>query len=164
MKRHALWTVGALSALAAAALVGSPAWPQVKLGSETGTGLVGADVPTQLRAIKADPYRTPAAPACETVPAEIKQINAIVGPDIDTKAEAHKQDLASQGAGVARSLVPYGGVVRHLTGANKKDEEVREAVMAAYARRGFLRGIALDLKCQTAAPAARSKATPAKTR
>ena len=50
-------------------------------------------------------------------------------------------------------MVPYGGVVRFVTGANKKDKALRQAVLAGYARRGFLRGVELSLKCPTAAPA-----------
>jgi hypothetical protein len=129
---------------------GLPAQAQVKAGSESGLGLTGADVPQLLKDIKADPYKAPVAPACDTVPAEILAIGDLLGPDLDTPPEPvdKTRNLTSKGADVARGLVPYGGVVRFVTGANKKDKALREAVLAGYARRGFLRGVLLHLKCR----------------
>src|SRR3954463_15532545 len=79
--------IGAASAagLLAALLMtaASPAAAQVKPGSESGLGLTGADVPPLLQAIKAEPYKAPGAPACETVPAEIQAIGDLIGPDVD---------------------------------------------------------------------------------
>lgn len=161
MSKAAAWAVcGVLFAASAAQA-------QVKPGSDTGLGLSGADVPPLLAAIKADPYKAPAAPACDTVPAEILAINDLLGPDLDTPPETDdtKKSLASKSAGVARSLVPYGGVVRFVTGANKKDKELREAIVAGYARRGFLRGLESNLKCHPdPPPAAHSKSKSAKPR
>jgi hypothetical protein len=136
---------------------------QVRPGSESGLGLSGADVPPLLADIKAEPYKAPAAPACDTVPAEILAINDLLGADLDApppEPEDTKKSLFSKSEGLARSLVPYGGVVRFVTGANKKDKELREAIMAGYARRGFLRGIEINLKCHPDPPPGDS--TPAK--
>jgi hypothetical protein len=139
---------------------------QLKAGADTGTGLSGADVPQVLKDIKADPYKAPAAPACKSVPAEIQQISDLIGPDLDADAGGKDKSLVSRGEGVARSLVPYRGVVRFVTGANKKDDELRDAIMAGVARRGFLRGVELDLKCNQPDPPpadpARSAAKPHK--
>jgi hypothetical protein len=155
-------TAQAFGLLMAGLLVagGGAAWAQVKPGSESGLGLSGADVPPLLAAIKAEPYKAPAAPACDTVPAEILAISELLGADLDApppEPEDSKKSLMSKSEGVARSLVPYGGVVRFVTGANKKDKELREAVLAGYARRGFLRGLQLNLKCHPDAPVAHSK-------
>jgi hypothetical protein len=163
MRNATSWAVCAV--LAAAGLAGAAA-AQVKPGSETGLGLSGADVPALLAAIKADPYKAPATPACDTVPAEILAIDDLLGPDLDTPPETDdKKSLASRSAGVARSLVPYGGVVRFVTGANKKDKELREAIVAGYARRGFLRGLESNLKCHAdPPPTAHSKSRSVKPR
>ena len=122
-------------------MASAAAHAQVKPGSESGLGLTGADVPPLLAAIKTEPYKAPAAPACDTVPAEILAIDDLIGADLDTppEPEDNKKSLISKGEGLARGLVPYGGVVRFVTGANKKDKELREAVpSAAAARRRFL--------------------------
>jgi len=148
---------------AALAALTAPAWAQVKPGSETGLGLTGADIPQLLKDIKAEPYKAWAAPACDTIPAEIAAINDLIGRDVDyvlpkTDATTDMQQKAMKGgASMVRGLVPYGGVVRFVTGANKKDDALREAILAAYARRGFLRGVQASLKCPAPAPAAESK-------
>ncbi len=165
MMKAACWAVCGFLLAASAAQAQEPVQP----GSDTGLGLTGADVPPLLAAIKADPYKAPAAPACDTVPAEILAINRVLGPDLDTPPpEAGKESLTQKSEGVARSLVPYGGVVRFVTGANKKDKELRDAVVAGYARRGFLRGLEANLKChpdpapEAKPPAAHPKPKPAK--
>jgi hypothetical protein len=169
MGRGAAWTVGLLAALTVGAA--GVARAQVKPGSESGLGLAGADVPPLLATIKADPYKTPAAPACDTVPAEILAINELIGADLDTPPppEDSKKSLLSKGADVARGLVPYGGIVRFATGAGKKDKALREAVLAGYARRGYLRGLEANLKChpdppppEPAPPAAKPRSKSAK--
>ena len=154
MAKAAFRSRDALAAICAALVTAGAAQAQVKPGSETGLGLSGADVPPLLATIKADPYKAPESPACDTVPAEILAINDLLGPDLDTPPEPddNKKSLVSKGEGVARSLVPYGGVVRFVTGANKKDKELREAVVAGYARRGFLRGLESNLKCHPDPP------------
>jgi hypothetical protein len=162
MRRQAARRFGLLMMTACIA-AGGAALAQVKPGSESGLGLRGAEVPPLLATIKLAPYKAPDAPACDTVPAEILAIDDLLGDDLDAPPPApedSKKSLLSKGGDVARGLVPYGGVVRFVTGANKKDKDLREAVLAGYARRGFLRGVQLNLKCH-AAPAAADPA-PAK--
>ena len=158
--RRAMRGAGLAAAMAVAA---APAWAQVKPGSETGLGLTGAEIPPLLKDIKADPYRAAAAPACDTIPPDILAINALIGPDVDfvppkADASAEMQKKAMKGgASMVRGLVPYGGVFRFVTGANKKDDALREAVLAAYARRGFLRGVQASLNCPPPTPAVAAK-------
>lgn len=75
-------------------------------------------------------------------------------------------------AGV-RAVVPYGGVVRAITGAGKRDQALVNAALAGWERRGYLKGLAHSRGCrvgasatpaaavvQTAAPAAPVAAAP----
>jgi hypothetical protein len=145
--------------VAAAACVALPAQAQVKTGAESGTGLTGGEIPPLLKQIQADPYRPPAAPACQTAPAEIHEISKVIGPDFNsaTIPQTREEDYKERGAGVARSLIPYGGAFRAVSGADKKDKALREAVAAGVARRGFLRGIMLNTTCNAPPPAAKPK-------
>ena len=145
-----------LAGLIAAALAAASAQGQVKSGAESGTGLTGGEVPPLLKQIQADPYAPPATPACQTVPAEIQQITKIIGPDFNSPSvhQSREEDYKERGVGVARSLIPYGGAFRAVTGADKKDKALREAVGAGIARRGFLRGVALHMTCNAAPPPA----------
>jgi hypothetical protein len=152
------------AACGAAALFALSAHAQVKEGSETGTGLVGGEIPPLLKQIQTDPYRPPSAPACQTVPAEILEISKVIGPDFQSETVSKEESWTDRGVGAARGLIPYGGVVRFATGADKKDKALRAAVEAGFARRGFLRGVALNMTCNAPAPAkaAPAKAAPAK--
>ena len=143
----------AVAAALAGALVlaGGDSLGQVKPGTEQGLGLTGADVPPLLAKVEADPYRAPAPPACKTIAEELLALNAILGPDVDAEAAAKKNGSDMVG-GAIRGLVPYGGVVRFLTGARKKDRALMKAVMAGYARRGFLRGVEAGLTCAAPTP------------
>ena len=91
--------------VAAAACVALPAQAQVKTGAESGTGLTGGEIPPLLKQIQADPYRPPAAPACQTAPAEIHEISKVIGPDFNsaTIPQTREEDYKERGAGVARS-------------------------------------------------------------
>ena len=81
-------------------------------------------------------------------------------PDLDAQGPAQEKSLTDRGIQMARGMVPYGGVVRFVTGANKKDQELREAILAGYARRGYLRGLQANMTCAPEAPAAPEMAPP----
>jgi hypothetical protein len=159
-------TLLCLAGLFAAAVAAGPALAQVKAGSETGTGLTGGEIPPLLKQIQADPYRPPAQPACQTVPSEIHEISKVIGPDFNspTMPQTREEDYKERGAGVARSLIPYGGAFRAVSGADKKDKALREAVAAGVARRGFLRGISLNMTCNAPPPPAAASKPKAKAR
>lgn len=162
-----------LAAVLTGALAAAPAWSQTqtapaKPDSESSVGhvgntlgLTGQDVPPLLAQVKADPYKAPSAPACDTIPVEITQLSALIGPDIDAGTTEPDKSLTQRGMEAAKGFVPYSGVVRFMTGANKKDKEMREAVMAGFARRGFLRGMEVNMKCHEPPAATAADATPA---
>jgi hypothetical protein len=67
-----------------------------------------------------------------------------------------------------RSVLPYGGIIRFITGASKKEHELVDAALAGWERRGFLKGVARNRGCGpyakpvvAQAPAADTAATPA---
>lgn len=118
---------------------------------------MGPDIPAVLKAVAADPYKAPAEPACETIPAELKTLDDVLGPDADAapgKSRPRAVRWAGDWAGGAiRGLVPYRGVVRFLTGAGDKDKALTRAAMAGAARRGFLRGLEANMQCAAPTPA-----------
>jgi hypothetical protein len=114
-----------------------------------GLGLIGHDTPEVLKHAKADPYAAPAAPACETIPHEIAALDEVLGPDADsptqkTKMRARANRLISQ---ALRSTIPHRDVVRFVTGADRRDKALNQAAMAGWARRGFLKGMEVNLGC-----------------
>jgi hypothetical protein len=143
-----------------AILAASPGWSgPIRSGEEYGLGLLGPEVPPILKQARADPYAPPAEPACTTVPQELATLDDLLGPDMGA---APKRNLASDFVGGAiRHAVPYRGWVRFLTGADRKDKALSRAVMAGWARRGYLKGIARSLDCGDRRVASAEPAAPA---
>jgi hypothetical protein len=112
-------------------------------------GLIGHGVPAVLRTAHDDPYATPAAPACRTIPEELAALDAVLGPDAD--APAAKVKISTRAEGLAmqglRGMIPHRDWIRFATGANRKDKALNDAAMAGWARRGFLKGLEVNLGC-----------------
>jgi hypothetical protein len=140
-------------------LLATGAAAQPTPGSQQGLGLTGADVPPLLKTVRADPYRAPAEPACESIPQEILALNQVLGPDVD--GEQAKTGKVHMAINYARGMIPYHGYVRFLTRADSKDNALQKAVTAGVARRAFLRGLEAHMQC---APAADTKVADASAR
>lgn len=113
--------------------------------------LLRDDVPEILIAARAAPYATGAD--CIAGEAEIAQLDQALGADIDQASEGGGDTGETILAGAVRSALslPFRGVVRRLTGAEKHDREFRAAVLAGMVRRGYLKGALSQMDC-TAAP------------
>jgi hypothetical protein len=130
---------------------------EVHPGETQGLGLRGPQVPDVLKTVAADPYRAPAEPACETIPAELMALDQALGPDAGEPRKRQGQVVRLM-SGAVRSMVPYRDVVRFLTRADHYDHQLMDATMAGFARRGFLRGLEATLHC--AKPTISAASTP----
>ena len=118
-------------------------------------------IPEVLIRAQANPYDIASASTCDAVAAEVAAINAELGDDYDdfAKDDGSKVNPAPLlKAGVA-NFIPFRGVIRQLSGAAQHDREVEQAIHAGLARRGFLKGRALEMNC--APPASPAWFTPA---
>jgi hypothetical protein len=146
MTRSASPLIAAL-AVTGVALCAWPAAAEINPGQEEGLGLTASDVPEILKRVQADPY----APAtCEAAYHEVAQLDQILGPDAD-EPEVQKSNAGNLLVKGARSLIPYRGVFRMLTGVDRKERELADAAMAGWARRGFLKA---KLRGECSQPAA----------
>jgi hypothetical protein len=145
MAQSSVRTFRRLAAAGLAISLAGGAAAQVTPGSQQGLGLTGGDIPPILKAVQADPYRYPAAPACESIPQEILALDQVLGPDVD--GEQAKSSKAHMAMNYARGMIPYRGYVRFLTRADSRDKALQAAATAGYARRGFLRGLEAHLQC-----------------
>lgn len=96
--------------------------------------------PEALTRAAADPYAPPGA--CEDSAREIADLDAALGPDVDVKS-AKGGDFASDLVGDAIQGavgLPFRGVVRKISGAEKRDRDLARAVLAGVVRRAFLKG------------------------
>jgi hypothetical protein len=155
--RRPVRVLAAVALAGALAGAGAACRAEVHPGETQGLGLRGAQVPDVLKAVAADPYRAPAAPACETIPAELLALDQALGPDAGEPRKRQSQVVRLVG-GAVRSMVPYRDVVRFLTRADHHDHQLMDATMAGFARRGFLRGLEATLRC--AEPATEAASAP----
>lgn len=127
-------------------------------------------IPPVLSRAVASPYAMDGLSRCEGIAAEIGRIDAALGPDLDEapppdqRGRARKLGDAAKDAAVgevrdrSRSLVPFRGWVRKLSGAEKHDKAVAAAIEAGRIRRGYLKGVGMQRNC--APPAAPSWFVP----
>jgi hypothetical protein len=122
---------------------------------ESGLGITGAETPPALKIVAAAPYAVPPAIDCAALTREIAGLDELLGPDVDIladpKAGKGLDDRAGRAMGSAlRGAIPYRWALRWLTQAGELDKQLRQAVMAGAARRGFLKGMRLAMGCPAA--------------
>jgi len=113
------------------------------------------------------PYDLTGLDHCEAIAAEVGKLDALLGKDFD-EPPAPKDDRsmtqkgesmgnnAAVGAvrGAARSIIPFRGLVRQVTGADAHQKQVDTAIQAGKVRRAYLKGVGMNKNC--APPAAPS--------
>ena len=120
--------------------------------------IVKPQIPPVLLAAREQPYRVPAEAACEPLQAEIAELDAALGPDLDAPA-GEGPDLLERGADEAKNaaigalqrtsegVVPLRGWVRKLSGAERQSKKVAAAISAGVVRRAFLKGLRVARAC-----------------
>jgi hypothetical protein len=114
--------------------------------------LIRKAVPEVLARAVADPYATSTPVDCDAVSREIGELDAILGPDLKAGGKDKGGDAFDMVAGALSGALdlPFRGVVRKVSGAEKRDRDAARAVLAGMVRRGFLKGQALTAGCPPA--------------
>ena len=163
--RHAAPLV--LSAAAALALGGcmttrSNGSPKVQTTNEANRegvkGVAGAPlrdlnvlrtkIPPILLESIADPYQRPKSRGCAQLVVMLQPLNDALGADLDAP-EPDQDDLMGRGkdtalgamAGAASDVIPFRGWIRRLSGAERHDRLVQQAITAGAVRRAYLKGL-----------------------
>ena len=115
-------------------------------------GIMQRKVDPSLQQARQAPYSVAQVKECSDATAEIAQLDAVLGPDIDagatntrTKTQMVKAFAADAVSGVVK--IPFRSVVRIVSGADRRDRERQDAIMAGMARRAFLKGVVVG-RCQ----------------
>jgi hypothetical protein len=115
--------------------------------------LVHAEIPPVLVAAAKGPYVEPPDSSCPALTAEVVELDAALGADLDTPSTAVNPSLIERGAGlaadmtigqvrgIANAIVPYRGWVRKLSGAERYSKDVQAAIAAGVIRRAYLKGL-----------------------
>lgn len=128
-------------------------------------GVVKDKIPPALLQARSATYALPAPLACDTLLDAVEALNAELAPDLDDPKTQVRSGMSATEIGetVVHGLTPMRSWVRKLSGAEKNADEVRQAVLAGSVRRGYLKGVGLQLGCQPpAAPSGVTLPTAAK--
>ena len=125
------------------------------------------EIPQILQDAVTKPYDLTGLDHCEDIAAEVQKLDALLGEDFDEPPPPPDQSTTTQkgermansaavGAvrGAARSIIPFRGLVRQMTGADRHQKEVDTAIQAGKVRRAYLKGVGMNKNC--APPAAPS--------
>lgn len=152
------------------------AWQTVQMPFED-LNLKRQKIPEKLQQITGNPYMLPPQLLCEGIAKEIAELDTLLGPDICTPGnptgatESRKGEYIDQGVGFARdqaigmvsdkiNIIPFRGVVRKMTGAERHAKQVERAYQAGKLRRAFLKGLAASLGQDCLNPKANETAEP----
>jgi hypothetical protein len=107
--------------------------------------VVRSQIPDLLIKATVDPYAPPQT-GCEPLKAEIDNLDAVLGDDYDdpkddNKAPGMGKPVLGVVASTITDVIPMRGWVRRLTGAERHDQAVRDAIKAGFVRRGYLKGL-----------------------
>lgn len=128
-------------------------------------------IPPVLTRAVANPYDLTNMTRCEPIAAEVGSLDDALGPDLDEPPPPDNRTRAQKGAdmasnatldavrGASTDIIPFRGWVRRLTGAQRHQKAVQDAIRAGQVRRAYLKGVGMRMNC--APPAAPSWFEPA---
>jgi len=105
-------------------------------------------VPVVLLYAMADPYgRPPPGWKCKDLIAMVEPLDDALGDDLDAPSqqpgmkEKGRSSVMGLAAGAASDMIPFRSWVRRLTGAERHDQLVQDAITAGAVRRAYLKGL-----------------------
>ena len=115
-------------------------------------------IPPVLIQARLSPYEMNDEGRCDVIAAEVKQLNAALGPDMDEPSAPRRSmgdraaDMAADAAldairDTATDFIPGRSWIRRLSGAARHSDDVQSAIQAGRARRAFLKGIGMQRNC-----------------
>ena len=110
-------------------------------------------IPVRLQEIRKSPYDLSGIEGCRAITTEISSLRPLLGPDVNedpklSKAEKRERKASRLAGGIIGGLIPFRGIVREVTGANASQRRYQAALAAGFARRSFLKGIAIGKGCK----------------
>ena len=128
--------------------------------------VVRTKIPEVLLMAMTDPYsRPPRNYRCAQLIELVRPLDDVLGPDID-RINIEDEDMMERGretalgaaADFASDAIPFRGWVRKLSGAERHDRLVRDAITAGAVRRAYLKGLGESKGCNPPATPSHEKA------
>lgn len=115
------------------------------------------EIPPILLQARQAPYTLTGLKTCSAIGAEIRRLDAVLGDDIDIADYTKGGMMAGNTAkSIIGGLIPFGGIIREISGANEAQRQWQVALYAGTARRSFLKGVGQSKGCPYPARAARA--------
>ena len=124
-------------------------------------GLMRPEIPLLLRNLQY-PYSTATLSDCGAVAHEIRQLDAVLGPESyqpgpnrnvwDRSGDFLEEQTIEAAESTAEDLIPFRSWVRRISGASRAEREALRAVANGQQRRTFLRGYGASLGCPNIRP------------
>ncbi|MES2321341.1 MAG: hypothetical protein V4633_03665 [Pseudomonadota bacterium] len=152
-------------AVAVLALTGCATSQQDKVGDIAATplrdfNLSSKEIPPVLLEARKQPYLLPADQSCAALLVRVRELDAVLGPDLDDTVVTENGHMVKVGNAVGHALqktvegaIPFRGWVRKLSGAERHANDIAASIGAGTARRAFLKGVAVARTCQVQAVA-----------
>ncbi|MFN3456121.1 MAG: hypothetical protein ACK4Z8_00930 [Novosphingobium sp.] len=117
------------------------------------------EVPDVLVAARNKPYDVTGLKKCPAIAAEVAKLDAVLGDDIDVARDDGNSTIkmGNIAKSLVGSLIPFGGVIREISGANAQQRKWNEAIYAGSVRRAYLKGVGEQRGCKYPARAATPK-------
>jgi len=135
-----------------------------------------SEIPEHLQLLSGSPYDVPAPLQCKVMHKELAELDVLLGPDMQKDADGEAVDkghygyvedgasmLQSSAIGFVTSkasIIPFRGIVRKITGAEKHSKALALAYQSGKLRRAYLKGLSSALKCDKKTKTAKKKAKP----
>ncbi len=110
------------------------------------------NIPELLIAAQERPYTLSGLKTCARMQTAVRNLDAVLGDDIDTVQEKTRDQKRGNTAArlansIVGSLIPFGGIVREVSGANGNERQLQIAIYAGSVRRAFIKGVGLQKGC-----------------
>lgn len=109
-------------------------------------------IPPRLLEIQKAPYDLTGISGCRAITTEIASLRPMLGPDVNedtrlSRAEKRERGVSRVAGGILGGFIPFRGIVREVSGSNAARERYEQALSAGFARRSFLKGMAVSQGC-----------------
>jgi len=127
----------------------TPDAEDVAMTPVTDLNLKKDEIPPALIAATINPYASADIKKCSDISSAIALLDGALGPDMDVaQPDSERVSAGAVAKSVVASFIPFRGVIRELTGAADHQREFETAIYAGAVRRGFLKGLGQQMKCQ----------------
>ena len=148
--------------LSAIALSTAPASAQTAVSQETVTAgdvvtkplsdlnIKKDEIPEVLVSARDKPYDLTGLKRCAAISSAIINLDAVLGDDIDVARDDGRStvNVGNIAKSLVGSLIPFGGVIREISGANAQQRKWQEAIYAGSVRRAYLKGVGQQRGCK----------------